>query len=270
MVLLTPAPNGAGWNNTPVTASFTCADTGSGVSTCPSPILFDTDGEAQTVTVYATDVATNQGSAMVTVNIDHVASVVSIATPANNSTTANSSISLTGSAEDVLSGVVAATCNGLAATVVNGDVSCSVDVWPGRNSLVLFTMDAAGNSVSASVRVMRTVSVASFVITPVNVTLLTEESRQLRLVDQAGIAAVEPLWTSSDEDVATVDEETGVVTAISAGEVTITAAASSLSAEAVVTVAAGAALSEGTSRWTVPSTPGFTLTGSPIYGVGPS
>ena len=37
---VTPAPNGAGWNNTDVTVSFDCTDTGSGIATagCTAPV----------------------------------------------------------------------------------------------------------------------------------------------------------------------------------------------------------------------------------------
>src|SRR5436309_7694358 len=41
---LSPAPNAAGWNNSNVTASFTCSDGLSGVASCPSATIITTEG----------------------------------------------------------------------------------------------------------------------------------------------------------------------------------------------------------------------------------
>src|SRR5258708_4596954 len=43
-VSLSPAANADGWNNTPVTAHFTCSDSGSGIATCPPHQVVSTDG----------------------------------------------------------------------------------------------------------------------------------------------------------------------------------------------------------------------------------
>jgi RHS repeat-associated protein len=62
-VALDPAPNASGWNNSAVTAHFTCADTGSGVATCPQDQTVSTEGPGQTFTGTATDNAGHSASA---------------------------------------------------------------------------------------------------------------------------------------------------------------------------------------------------------------
>jgi Glucodextranase, domain B len=61
-VALTPPPNANGWANTPVTAHFTCTDTGSGVAQCPPDQIFNTDGSSLTASGTATDAAGNSAS----------------------------------------------------------------------------------------------------------------------------------------------------------------------------------------------------------------
>lgn len=64
-----PAPNGAGWNNTNVTVSFDCIDLLSDVASCPADVVLSSDGTDQSVTRSATDNAGNSASATVS-NID--------------------------------------------------------------------------------------------------------------------------------------------------------------------------------------------------------
>ena len=68
-----PAPNGAGWNNTDVTVTFTCADSASGIASCTSPQTVTTEGAGQTVSGTAADNAGNSASASTTFNIDKTA-----------------------------------------------------------------------------------------------------------------------------------------------------------------------------------------------------
>jgi hypothetical protein len=172
---------------------------------------------------------------------------------------------------DALSGVVVAACNGVAASVVGDAVECDVPLSPGRNSVVLHALDAAGNAMSAGVTLMRSGTATALRITPATRTLLVDEVADLTVVDDFGMPASSATWSSSDVSVATVDA-TGRVTAVAEGTATVTANAGILSATASVTVVSGTSLPAGTSRWGMPSASGFFMQ-SPVYthriGTGP-
>ena len=76
-----PTPNLAGWNNTPVSITFTCTDQVnlSGLLSCTPPRQLTFDGAGQTVTGTATDVAGNTTSDVATVNIDQVPPTITAA-----------------------------------------------------------------------------------------------------------------------------------------------------------------------------------------------
>ena len=61
-----PPANAAGWNNTDVTITYACADALSGIASCDTPAVVSTEGQAQSATGIASDVAGN--AAQVTVN----------------------------------------------------------------------------------------------------------------------------------------------------------------------------------------------------------
>ena len=104
-----PPANAAGWNNTPVTVGFACADEpgGSGVAGCTEPIRVDGDGAGQVVTGQAVDNAGNTASASQTVNLDRTAPVAGAPAWSTNPKPTGSSTTLTVPASDALSGVVA-------------------------------------------------------------------------------------------------------------------------------------------------------------------
>jgi len=56
---ISPAPNADGVRALPVTVSFSCSDNLSGVDQCPDPIVIESSGFDQSVTVEGTDVAGN-------------------------------------------------------------------------------------------------------------------------------------------------------------------------------------------------------------------
>ncbi len=69
-VSLLPAQTGSGWRNAPVTAHFTCADSGSGIATCASDQVFPNEGRNQTVTGTATDNVGLSATVTATFHID--------------------------------------------------------------------------------------------------------------------------------------------------------------------------------------------------------
>ena len=76
-----PQANAAGWNNTDVTVTFTCADGLSGVQSCgPTPQLLSVEGAGQSAAGQAFDAAGNAASALVDgINIDKTPPSVSCA-----------------------------------------------------------------------------------------------------------------------------------------------------------------------------------------------
>lgn len=83
---LSPTPNPSGWNNSPVTITFSCSDLTPGVQSCPSAITASREGLGRVFTGQTTDFAGNTSTATVSVNIDMSApSGAALVTPATNS-----------------------------------------------------------------------------------------------------------------------------------------------------------------------------------------
>ncbi|HJT01764.1 MAG TPA: Ig-like domain-containing protein [Terriglobales bacterium] len=101
-----PQPNAAGWNNSPVTVTFSCSDAFLDV-TCPAPVTVDTQGANQVVSGTAVDSAGLTASTSVTVNLDLTPPMISaVASPAPNSSGwNNSNVVVSFSCGDSLSGV---------------------------------------------------------------------------------------------------------------------------------------------------------------------
>ena len=113
----TPAPNAAGWNNTNVTVTFTCADQTSGIASCTVPVTVSVEGAGQVVRRTATDNAGNRASASATINLDKTPPAVGITAPPDGSALPALTTTVTGTVADALSGLADVTCNGAAASV---------------------------------------------------------------------------------------------------------------------------------------------------------
>jgi outer membrane protein assembly factor BamB len=155
---LTPAPNAAGWNNTPVDLPFTTADDLSGVqSAAPgSPLHFTSEGTNQTQQVTVTDNAGNTATfTSPAVNIDLTAPVTRISLPGISQTQEffTGPVSVTLSASDNLSGVASTlySINGGPAQTytttfsITGDGSYAIEYW---------SVDTAGNTEAHKTRTM--------------------------------------------------------------------------------------------------------------------
>ena len=139
-----PAANAAGWNNSPVTVSFSCSDALSGIATCPANHVVNTSGAGQAATGTAVDNAGNTASATVGgINIDMGAPSVSVNGVTTGSVYQLGAVPATScSATDGVSGL-SAPC----ALVVTGGTANGVGAFTATASAT----DAAGNTSSTSV-----------------------------------------------------------------------------------------------------------------------
>ena len=138
-----PPPNGAGWNNSNVTVSFSCSDALSGVATCQSPALVSTEGANQIITGTATDLAGNTASTSRTINLDKTPPVLTMPV-FSASYLLNSSYTFNFGATDALSGVATmqATFNGN--PITSGTTLTLTHL--ATNTFTLTATDVAGNT----------------------------------------------------------------------------------------------------------------------------
>ncbi len=167
----TPAPNAAGWNQSTVVVNYTCADTGSGIATCPAQSIIVTETSGQSVTGTAIDLAGNSASASATVKVDKTPPVLAI-TSANGATVTAASQTISGTVTDVLSGVSGVTCAGTAAVVASGTFTCTINLAVGSNSISVAATDAAGNSGTANVQLVYSPAPHITLTSPTNLSYL--------------------------------------------------------------------------------------------------
>jgi RHS repeat-associated protein len=147
-----PAPNAAGWNNSNVTVTFTCADERSGIVSCSAPVTISDEGAGLTANGVARDRAGNTTALVVSVNIDKTAPQIAFTSPLTGAGVADPILVAAGSAGDATSISV----NGVAAAVdsVNATfTSAPLTLIEGNNSITATGSDRAGNSGSATITV---------------------------------------------------------------------------------------------------------------------
>jgi hypothetical protein len=142
---IAPAPNAAGWNNSPVTVSFLCTG-GQPPLSCPGPQTLTADGTNQIVTGTVVDLGSQTATTSVTINLDQTAPLVSIVSPADGSSFTTGIVPVSGLSSDSLSGIASIVCNSSPATVLGGNFNCSVPLNPGTNAISVRVTDVAGNS----------------------------------------------------------------------------------------------------------------------------
>ncbi len=153
VAVVSPAPNGAGWNRSDVNVSFSGTDpmSGSGVAGCSASVPVTQETSGQPMSGDCTDLADNVStSASVTVKLDKTAPGVSLTTPqAGASYAQGATVAAAYSCSDGRSGI--ATCAG---PVANG---APIDTGTaGAKAFAVTATDVAGNS--ATVQVVYTVA----------------------------------------------------------------------------------------------------------------
>ena len=174
------APNAAGWNNTPVTLSFSAVDvdasgvksvTVDGVTTAGSTASKVVSSEGTTtVSYFATDVADNiEGTKSTTVKIDTVKPTAAISPASSASWIQQGSQSVTITGADTTSGVAAVVYridSGSTITVNSGSTTFSLG--QGDHTITYHAVDAAGNiqaDQSATIRLDNVVPTSSIAAT---------------------------------------------------------------------------------------------------------
>lgn len=104
-----PEADADGWVGEQVTVTFSCTDGGSGVASCPAPVLLG-EGEDQSASGTATDAAGNSASTtLADIDVDLTAPVVAFS-GARPSYDADDRIVVSCSASDALSGLATSSC----------------------------------------------------------------------------------------------------------------------------------------------------------------
>jgi hypothetical protein len=258
-----PALNAQGWAMTPAAVVFICRDAESPFVSCPASVSIpdETDTNGLTFTGTTMDLAGHTASASATVKVDLTPPEISLTSPADGVLVTASTIALSGTVSDALSGVAAVRCNDVAATVSNGIVTCEVPLRPGRNPIVLSVRDVAGHSRSVGITVHRVGPPSHLTLSPEQLTLLEGAEAPLHVVDNFGRVPTSLTFTVDEPTVVEVVESPQtMVRALAPGSATVTASVGSYSAQMAVTVVSGTiVLVPGTTRWVVQGAPGYTL-----------
>ncbi len=110
---------------------------------------------------------------------------------------------------------------------------------------------------SAEVFAPAPVTPVTLSVTPSNAAMEVGAAQGFTVIDQLGHTRSDAVWSSTAASVATIDPDTGIVTAVGAGTTTVMATIGAVSGSAQVTVFAGV-LPIGTPRWTVGAPAGTT------------
>ena len=277
-----PQPNPSGWINSDVMVTFYCANGSLRVVFCPQPQLVNTEGQNQQITGTVTDISGDAATASVSLSIDLSGPTISVASPSDGSSFTSSSAIISGTVADSLSGVASVSCNGIATSVSSGGFSCTVTLNPGINLVKVLATDNVGNQSASLLHLLLAAPyspASSLAITPANATVVVGGTQIFSASDELGHVRsggtwvggvggdsgnIAPTWTVSNTSIATISSDPQpVLTGISPGVVTLTAAFGNLTQQTQVTVVGGVGtgnlfLPAGTVLWSAPQVAGFT------------
>jgi len=198
--------NGSYTNKTTLNISGTATDAGGlqSVSVNGQVITVNADGSftyalplvsgANTVTVVATDKAGNQQVDSRTITFDPTAPVLTVSSPADNSSSSQSFITLTGTINE--SSTVSVSTNGgapQAASVSGTSFTATVNLVSGVNTIVITATDLAGNVTSAKRTVTYDGSTVTLAVTYPSQDITTSKSSlvlQGKVADPVGRVTV--------------------------------------------------------------------------------
>ncbi|WP_418297020.1 PQQ-binding-like beta-propeller repeat protein [Microbulbifer sp. SA54] len=176
---VSPQANSNGWHNQPIVITYTCSDSLSGISVCPENSPVSTEGQSQSVTAEAMDLAGNKKQIEDLINLDLTPPTInaSMSPAANSAGWHNTPVTVSFNCTDALSGIE--TCT--ASEIYSGD---------GAGQLASGSaIDQAGNVVSTSVTFnLDTTSPEINFISPANGALLRDRQPTVQLLLSDNIA----------------------------------------------------------------------------------
>ena len=152
---VTPLPNELGWHKDEVSVSFKASDRLSGLVSTSPPVVVNSEGTEQTVTGMATDRAGNRADLEVSFKLDLHPPILRILGPNSGVTLNASSVTITGSAVDPLSGLDAVMCNGTVGKMTSVIFTCEVPLERGATEIQIQATDRAGNATASTITVHR-------------------------------------------------------------------------------------------------------------------
>jgi hypothetical protein len=185
---------------------------------------------------------------------------ITITSPADGTTTTDSSTKITARVEFPTDSQVRVTCNGRTATVREGAVHCTIGLEAGVNAIEVRAVDADGQSASAAIRVARKTGVG-LPIVPNALTIGTGEDRPgiTAAITTSGHAATDVGWRVADDRNLTLESYSAhaKLTGVVPGHTSVSAHANGRTATAKVTVVEESELPPGKTAWAVGPIPGL-------------
>jgi hypothetical protein len=131
----------------------------------------------------------------------------------------------------------------------------------GVNAVRVIASDYAGNASAITFHETLTGTLpaaTSLQVTPATLNILVGNTQQFTAVDQNGQPRTDAAWTVSNTSLATITTGSSpTLTALAAGQVTLTATVGSVSAQTQITISALTLFLPGTQLWSDPPVPGF-------------